>query len=349
MAPVLDVVVPVHNEETDLEPCLRRLHAHLTRPSRTLPHHRRGQRQHRRARPRSPPGSPPSSPDVERRSVLDREGPGPRAAHRRGSRSDAAVLAYMDVDLSTDLAALLPLVAPLISGHSDLAIGTRLAARPRAWCAAPKREVISRGYNLLLRRTLADSLPTRSAGSRPSGRRRPAAAAAGRGHRLVLRHRAAGARRARRACASTRCRSTGSTTPTAAVDIVAHRPRRPGRHRAHAARARHRRGCRWPAAGPDRPTPARPRPCPGARRAWSASSSRFAVGRRAVHPRLPGALRAAPRRGRRPGRPTLRALLLTAVANTAANRRLTFGVRGGDRRRAPPAAGPGRVRPRAWR
>ncbi|MEI2827356.1 MAG: hypothetical protein V9F04_13890 [Dermatophilaceae bacterium] len=35
----------------------------------------------------------------------------------------------MDVDLSTDLAALLPLVAPLLSGHSDLAIGT--PARPR--------------------------------------------------------------------------------------------------------------------------------------------------------------------------------------------------------------------------
>src|SRR5437870_154582 len=27
--PVIDVVIPVHNEETDLEPCLRRLHAHL--------------------------------------------------------------------------------------------------------------------------------------------------------------------------------------------------------------------------------------------------------------------------------------------------------------------------------
>src|SRR5205085_4974386 len=28
--PVVDVVVPVHNEEADLEPCLRRLHAHLS-------------------------------------------------------------------------------------------------------------------------------------------------------------------------------------------------------------------------------------------------------------------------------------------------------------------------------
>ena len=45
----------------------------------------------------------------------------------------------MDVDLSTDLNALLPLVAPLLSGHSDLAIGTRLARGsrvirgPREW------------------------------------------------------------------------------------------------------------------------------------------------------------------------------------------------------------------------
>ena len=29
-APVLDVVVPVYNEEIDLEPCVRRLHAYLS-------------------------------------------------------------------------------------------------------------------------------------------------------------------------------------------------------------------------------------------------------------------------------------------------------------------------------
>ena len=64
------------------------------------------------------------------------------------------MLAYMDVDLSTDLAALLPLVAPLLSGHSDLAIGTRLARSSRVVRGA-KREIISRCYNLLLRSTLA--------------------------------------------------------------------------------------------------------------------------------------------------------------------------------------------------
>ncbi len=46
-----------------------------------------------------------------------------RALRAIWSASEAQVLAYMDVDLSTDLNALLPLVAPLVSGHSDLAIG----------------------------------------------------------------------------------------------------------------------------------------------------------------------------------------------------------------------------------
>ena len=68
--------------------------------------------------------------------------------------SPADILAYMDVDLSTDLAALGPLVAPLISGHSDLAIGTRLARSSRV-VRGPKREFISRCYNLILKSTLA--------------------------------------------------------------------------------------------------------------------------------------------------------------------------------------------------
>ena len=67
--------------------------------------------------------------------------------------STAAVVAYMDVDLSTDLDALLPLVAPLLSGHSDLAIGTRLASGSRV-VRGPKRELISRGYNRIVRATL---------------------------------------------------------------------------------------------------------------------------------------------------------------------------------------------------
>jgi putative flippase GtrA len=77
-----------------------------------------------------------------------------RALHAAWASSEAAVLAYMDVDLSTDLAALLPLVAPLLSGHSDVAIGSRLAPGARV-VRGPKREVISRCYNLVLRVVLA--------------------------------------------------------------------------------------------------------------------------------------------------------------------------------------------------
>jgi putative flippase GtrA len=69
------------------------------------------------------------------------------------SSSDADVYAYMDVDLSTDLNALLPLLAPLLSGHSDVAIGTRLAHGARV-IRGPRRETISRCYNLLLHATL---------------------------------------------------------------------------------------------------------------------------------------------------------------------------------------------------
>ncbi len=97
-------------------------------------------------------------------TALSRELPGVTAIHMekagRGralraiwSASDAQVLAYMDVDLSTDLNALLPLVAPLLSGHSDIAIGTRLAHGSRV-IRGPRREVISRSYNLLLRASL---------------------------------------------------------------------------------------------------------------------------------------------------------------------------------------------------
>jgi glycosyltransferase involved in cell wall biosynthesis len=80
---------------------------------------------------------------------LDERGRG-RALKRAWSESGADVVAYMDVDLSTGLEALLPLVAPLLSGHSDLAIGTRLS-RSATVVRGPKRELISRSYNRLLR------------------------------------------------------------------------------------------------------------------------------------------------------------------------------------------------------
>ncbi|MGP3951384.1 glycosyltransferase [Streptomyces sp. 7N604] len=150
--PVLDVVIPVHNEEADLEPCVRRLHSHLTR---TFPYAFRITIADNASTDRTPEVAAWLDNWIDEVTAvrLEEKGRG-RALRTVWSMSPAPVLAYMDVDLSTDLNALLPLVAPLISGHSDLAIGSRLARSSRV-VRGPKREFISRGYNLILRRSLA--------------------------------------------------------------------------------------------------------------------------------------------------------------------------------------------------
>ena len=80
---------------------------------------------------------------------LDRKGRGLALRHVWSS-SEADIVAYMDADLSTGLDAFLPLIAPLLSGHSDLSVGSRLAHGAQVVRSA-KREIISRAYNLLLR------------------------------------------------------------------------------------------------------------------------------------------------------------------------------------------------------
>nr|WP_281942635.1 glycosyltransferase [Micromonospora sp. AKA38] len=149
---VLDVVVPVHNEEVDLGPCVRRLHAYLTAQ---FPYPFRITVADNASSDGTLAVAEALAAELPEVGVLHlaEKGRG-RALRAAWSVSPAPVLAYLDVDLSTDLAALLPLVAPLLSGHSDLAIGTRLARTSRVVRGA-KREVISRGYNLLLRGTLA--------------------------------------------------------------------------------------------------------------------------------------------------------------------------------------------------
>jgi len=151
-APVLDVVIPVYNEERDLGGCVRRLHAQLTA---TFPYRFRITVADNASTDATLQVAHELAAELPEVTVmhLAEKGRG-RALRAAWSASDATVLAYMDVDLSTDLAALAPLVAPLLSGHSDLAIGSRLARGARV-VRGPKRELISRGYNLLLRGTLA--------------------------------------------------------------------------------------------------------------------------------------------------------------------------------------------------
>jgi glycosyltransferase involved in cell wall biosynthesis len=149
--PEVDIVVPVRNEEHDLAPSVTRLVGYLRddfpfTARVTIADNGSTDRTWLVARSLE-------EAFAEVRAVhLELPGRG-RALHEVWSSSDAELLAYMDVDLSTDLNALLPLVAPLLSGHSDIAIGTRLAHGSRV-IRGPKREIISRCYNLLLRTAL---------------------------------------------------------------------------------------------------------------------------------------------------------------------------------------------------
>ncbi len=150
--PVLDVVVPVYNEQAALADSVRRLHRHLAEQ---FPFTFRITIADNASVDATPAIAARLADEFDEVRVrrLEEKGRG-RALHAVWDDSDAQVLAYMDVDLSTDLAALLPLVAPLISGHSDVAIGTRLSRGSRV-VRGPKREIISRCYNLILRSTLA--------------------------------------------------------------------------------------------------------------------------------------------------------------------------------------------------
>ncbi|MFD1934210.1 glycosyltransferase [Nonomuraea mangrovi] len=145
---LVEVVVPVHNEQRALPVCVARLHEHLTTSFPygfriTIADNASSDSTWRIAQELAA-----HYPEV-RAVHLDEKGRG-RALRSVWAGSDADVVSYMDVDLSTDLDAFLPLVAPLLSGHSDLAIGTRLA-RTANVVRGPKREFISRVYNLLLR------------------------------------------------------------------------------------------------------------------------------------------------------------------------------------------------------
>ena len=149
--PQLEIVVPVYNEEAALALSVRRLHRFLTAE---FPFAWRiviADNASTDSTPAVARDLAAALPSV-RAMRLARKGRG-RALRAAWAASEARVVCYMDVDLSTDLRALLPLVAPLISGHSDLAIGTRLAHSARV-VRGPTRELISRSYNRLLRMTL---------------------------------------------------------------------------------------------------------------------------------------------------------------------------------------------------
>lgn len=147
MSTLVDIVVPVYNEEHDLAINVRRLHAYVTE---RFPFPATITIADNASTDATWPIAEYLAGDLPgvRAIHIDAKGRG-RALRTAWLSSQAPVVAYMDVDLSTDLDALHPLVAPLLSGHSDVAIGSRLARGARVR-RGPKRELISRSYNALL-------------------------------------------------------------------------------------------------------------------------------------------------------------------------------------------------------
>jgi len=151
VAPLVEIAIPVYNEEEALEASIRRLRAYLDD-----------------AFPFTAGivivdnASTDSTWAIATRLCeeipgvtaihLDQKGRG-RAIRTAWTASTSEIVAYMDVDLSTDLDGLLPLVGSLLSGHSQVAIGSRIAPGARV-LRGGKREFISRTYNLILRGAL---------------------------------------------------------------------------------------------------------------------------------------------------------------------------------------------------
>jgi len=176
MTPLVNVTLPVFNEAAQLVGNVRRVAAFLA----TQPQYRweiiiadngstdrtfelaesvAGETEARFRMPdtRWPPSEPAPGAEVPPSITIrilhwDQPGRG-RALQGAWLASEAEVLSYMDIDLSTDLAHLPELISAVLLDRADIAIGSRLATgsrTTRGW----KRELLSRGYNRLLRDTL---------------------------------------------------------------------------------------------------------------------------------------------------------------------------------------------------
>ena len=81
---------------------------------------------------------------------LEQRGRG-RALKRAWAESNADVVAYMDVDLSTDLSVLPQTIAAVDGEGYDIAVGSRLKRGAQVIGRSFKRELISRSYSLIFR------------------------------------------------------------------------------------------------------------------------------------------------------------------------------------------------------
>jgi glycosyltransferase involved in cell wall biosynthesis len=145
---LVNVTIPVFNEEVRLTQCLPKLHRFLTEHCRfqfevVIADNASSDQTLEIAR--SYAQAHCGVPVVH----LEQKGRG-RALKNVWAESAADLLTYMDVDLSTDLTAFPPLVEALMSGRFDLASGSRLLESSLT-TRRKKRELISRCYNRLIK------------------------------------------------------------------------------------------------------------------------------------------------------------------------------------------------------
>ena len=213
--PVVDIVVPVYNEEHVARPEHR---AAPRVPRRASSRSRGGSRSSTTRRPTARGAARRASRASSRTSAPATSTQGSRAARcaRRGPRVDATssrTWTSTSRPTSTRSSRSSRRSCP-VTPTSRSAPGSRPAS---SVARGPKRELISRTLQPDPAHRARDPRARRAVRLQGgAGRRRAAAAPGGRGRRLVLRHRAARCSPSTTACASTRCRSTGSTTPTAA-------------------------------------------------------------------------------------------------------------------------------------
>jgi glycosyltransferase involved in cell wall biosynthesis len=139
-------MLPVYNEENVLERSVRTLHAYLTDNVR-----------HDWRIVIADNGSKDSTPQIGKHLEstlanvvamhIPEAGRG-RALTRAWLASDADILTYMDIDLSTDLDAFPKMVNTIAEQGYDVAAGTRLGAGSET-TRQLKREVLSRGFVLM--------------------------------------------------------------------------------------------------------------------------------------------------------------------------------------------------------
>ena len=145
---LINVTIPVLNEEKQLKASIRRVHEHVA-----------GNEAFDVEILIVDNGSRDSTVDVaglmtkELNNVklicIPQRGRG-RALKRAWTESQADILSYMDVDLSTDLVAFWPMIEELAAGHFEIATGSRLQTASQV-TRGPKREFISRCYNLIIK------------------------------------------------------------------------------------------------------------------------------------------------------------------------------------------------------